>query len=144
MFLFLPRCLSFFLFLSLSFSLYVPPLSVSISLPLFFSTFLLSLSLSLSLSLPFSFPSLYISIFLSFSLSLFLPHLSIFLSPIPVTLSFYVFPPLSLFSSLSLSFTIPVSLCIILSLRSLSFLIISHKFCGFWQVVYVYIDQLRN
>ena len=47
-------------------------------------------------------------------------------------------------STFALSFPTPVSLCIFLPLRSLSFLIISHKFCGFWLAVYVYIDQLRN
>ena len=99
MFLFLPRCLSFFL------SLCPTPVCLDISPSLFFSTFLLSLSL------PFSFPSLYISIFLSLSLSLFLPHLSIFLSPIPVTLSFYVFStPFSLFLSVSLFYHPCVSL----------------------------------
>ena len=108
MFLFLPRCLSF--------SMSHPCLSGYLSLSLFFhllslSSLYLSLSISLSLSLSLSVPfsSLYISIFLSFSL--FLPHLSIFLSPIPVTLSFYVFStPFSLFLSVSLFYHRCVSL----------------------------------
>ena len=128
MFLFLPRCLSFFL--SLSLFLNVPPLSVGISLPLSFFPplslsliplsfpFYLSLSLSLSLSLCLSLPFIFLSFFLSLSFyhtcrSFSLPSLSLYLS--------MSFPPLSLFSSLSLSFTIPVSLCIILSLISVFF-----------------------
>ena len=131
MFLFLPRCLSFFL------SLCPTPVCLDISPSLFFhlpslslTPFSFYLSLCLSLSLPFLFLSFFLSLSVSLSLSTTPVYLSLSHSCHSIFLS--LFHP---FLSFPLSFTIPVSLCIILSLRSLSFLIISHKFCGFCLVV---------
>ena len=133
MFLFLPRCLSFFL------SLCPTPVCLDISPSLFFSP---SISLSLSLSaFLFPFPLyFYLSFFLS--LSLFLPHLSIFLSPIPVTLSFYVFStPFSLFLSVSLFYHPCVSLYYSLSPISVFFdnisqilRVLASSTCIYWSI----------
>ena len=122
MFLFLPRCLSFFL------SLCPTPVCLE-SLPISLS--LSSLSISLSLCLSLSLPFIFLSIFLSLSVSLSFYHTCIFLSLIPVTLSFYVFStPFSLFLSVSLFYHPCVSLYNSLSSISVFFDNITN-FAGF-------------